>query len=380
MSYDAVVIGGGIIGTCSAYYLAEAGVDVCLVERGGLASGASGGCQFGIGHVNEGIGRELTMASSDLYRSLAGTLPVDIEYEDVGNVYIADSVEQVEALEETEASLQGTGMPCQLLDRRDLLSLEPSLGDGVLRGLFFPNDATVHPMLATLAFAQAAEDSGANIRTFTEVTGITRSPDGSVAAAETTEGRISTGAVVIAAGAWSPFLGRMVDLELPVKPRRGHIVVTEPLPPCVNSYWLDASYFQAVEDVDQSEGALSVAMVIGQAASGNLLLGSSREFVGYDNSVNPSAISRMVERCLWFMPRLESVSAIRTYAGLRPYTPDLLPMIGPADGADGVFVATGHEGEGITMGPITGKLIAQLITGQEPEIPLESLSPSRFEA
>ena len=372
---DVVVIGGGIIGACCAYYLSVDGLKVHLVERGGLACGASGACQFGIGHVNTGICKDLTMASGRLYERLAQQLSMDMEYEKPGNVYIADTPERMSALERTEQSLRGTGMRCHLMDRKELAEFEPCLADDIPGGLFFPDDAEVQPMLATMAFARAAAEQGATIQTFTEVTGIELAPGRAVAAVNTTAGRIPTQAVVNAAGAWSGAIGEMVGLDVPVGPRKGHIVVTEPLPRLLHSYWLDASYFEAVEEESQ---ALAVAMVMGQTRSGNILLGSSREFLGFDTTVSPFVISRMVNRCLRFLPYLGDVHAIRTYAGLRPHTPDLLPIIGEAEAVEGFYVATGHEGEGITMGPITGKLISQIVTGQDPELPLEELSLSRF--
>jgi sarcosine oxidase subunit beta len=372
---DVVVIGGGIIGACCAYSLSREGLRVHLVERGGIASGCSGSCQFGIGHINEGIGRDLTLASGRLYAALAEQLPLDTEYARVGNVYIADSPKGMKALERTAQSLQSTGVRCQLLNERDLLHLEPHLAPWLVGGLFFPDDAKVQPILATLAFVQAAKERGAAIQTFTEVTGIELSPNKAVMAVNTTAGRVPTKAVVNAAGAWSAEIGRMVGVEIPITPRKGHIIVTEPVPPMINTYLLDVSYFEAVEE---DKDALAVAMVLGQTRSGNILLGSSRQFAGFDRSVDCDVINPMVTRCLDFLPALANVHAIRIYAGLRPYTPDLLPIIHEADEVQGFYIAAGHEGEGITMGPITGQLVSQMITGQPPDLPMEQLSLSRF--
>lgn len=372
---DVVVIGGGIIGACCAYYLSLAGLKVYLVERGGIASGCSGACQFGIGHINAGIGKELTVASGRLYASLAEQLPLDIEYDPVGNIYIADSPNGMRALERTAQLVQSSGIHCQLLNEKELLDLEPHLSPELVGGLFFPDDAKVQPILATLAFVKAAKERGTIIQTFTEVTGIELSADRAVIAVHTTAGRIPTKAVVNAAGAWSASIGKMVGIEIPIFPRKGHIIVTEPVPPIINTYLLDASYFEAVEE---DRKAVSVAMVLGQTRSGNILLGSSRQFVGFDRSVNYEVVRSMIARSLRFLPALAHIHAIRIYAGLRPYTPDLLPIIDEADGVSGFYIAAGHEGEGITMGPITGKLISQMITGQELELPVEELSLSRF--
>ena len=372
---DVVVIGGGIIGACCAYYLSQAGLNVHLVERGGIASGCSGACQFGIGHINTGIGRELTVASGKLYASLAEQLPLDIEYDRVGNIYIADNPRGMKALERTAQLVQSSGMRCQLLNREELLALEPHLSPELVGGLFFPEDAKVQPILATLAFVKAAKKKGATVQTFTEVTGFELSANRAIMAVHTTNGRIPTQIVVNAAGAWSAGIGKMVGIEIPIIPRKGHIVVTEPVPPMINTYLLDASYFEAVEE---DAHKLAVAMVLGQTRNGNILLGSSRQFAGFDRSVDHEVVRAMITRCLRFLPALADIHAIRMYAGLRPYTPDLLPIIDEADEVPGFYIAAGHEGEGITMGPITGKLISQMITGQELDLPVEELSLSRF--
>nr|MBC7243847.1 FAD-binding oxidoreductase [Chloroflexota bacterium] len=375
MSPDVVVIGGGIIGACCAYYLSLAGLRVYLVERGGIASGCSGACQFGIGHINSGIGRDLTIASGKLYADLAEQLPLDIEYDRVGNIYIADSPKGMKALERTMQLVQRSGMRCQLLNEKELHESEPYLSSELVGGLFFPDDAKVQPILATLAFVKAAKERGATILTFTEVTGIELTASKAVTAVFTTAGRIPTKAVVNAAGAWSASIGKMVGVEIPVIPRKGHIVVTEPVPPMINTYLLDASYFEAVEE---DAHRIAVAMVLGQTRSGNILLGSSRQFAGFDRSVDHEVVRSMINRCLRFLPALANVHAIRIYAGLRPYTPDLLPIIDGVEEVPGFYIAAGHEGEGITMGPITGKLISQMITGQKLDLPVEQLSLSRF--
>jgi D-hydroxyproline dehydrogenase subunit beta len=371
---DVVVIGGGIIGSCCAYYLADAGVRVHLVERGPISAGASGSCQFGIGHVNEGICRQLTMASNRLYREAAPVLPIDIELNTQGNVFIAVTPDKMANLEHTAQLLQGSGMRNELLDRRQLLELEPNVTPETLGGLFFPDDATVQSILATMGFALGARAKGAVVRPFTEVTGI-EVTHGAVTAVQTTQDRIPTHAVVDAAGAWSAAVGKMAGVNVPIVPRKGHIVVTETAPHLVNTYLLDASYFDAVAN---DAAKLAVAMVIGQTRSGNLLLGSSRQFVGYDRQVDASVVREIILCCRRFFPSLDYLHAIRMYAGLRPSSPDLTPIIDKAAGVNGFYVATGHEGEGITMGPVTGKLISQLVTGQTPEICLDDVRLSRF--
>ncbi len=374
---DVVIIGGGIIGCSCAYYLAREGVKVHLVERSSIASGTSGACEGNILQWDKqpGIELKLGIASASLYEGLSEELPLDIEYVRKGSILVAEDQGGLDNARRIVKSLRSEGISCRLATRDDLLELEPNLASDIIGGAIFPEDAQVQPMLTTLALAQAAKNHGAIIQTFTEVKGIELSPERSVIAVNTTAGRIPTQAVVNAAGVWSNAVGKMVGLDIPVLPRKGHIVVTEPAANVVNCKMMEAGYTQTVED---DEKGLAIATVVEHTRSGNILLGSSREFAGFDRSVDPHVISAIVARAIRFFPKLKNVHAIRTYAGLRPYTPDCLPIIGEVDAVKGFYVATGHEGAGICLGPITGKLITQMITGQKTDLPMEQLSLSRF--
>jgi sarcosine oxidase subunit beta len=373
---DVVVIGGGIVGCACAYYLSREGVRVCLVEKGTIASGTS---RAGQSHIvlweEPDINLQLEKASRDLYEELSEELPFDIEYRRTGSMAIVENPADWEAFARTVHSLQARGLNCQLLQNDDLLRLEPNLAPDLAGGAFFPEDAQVNPILTTLALAQAAKERGADIRLFTEVTGIALS-DHRVAAVETRAGRIPTARVVDAAGVWSAAIGKMVGVDIPVIPRRGHIIVTEPVPENLIhcKIILAAGYMQTLG----ATTGVALSANIQQTRSGNLLLGSSRDFAGFDRSVNPAVIQAQAARNLRFLPALADIHVIRTYAGLRPYSPDLVPIIGEADSVKGFYIATGHEGAGITMGPITGKLISEIITGKAPTVPLEPLSLRRF--
>jgi len=373
---DVVVIGGGIVGCACAYYLSREGVRVCLVEKGTIASGTS---RAGQSHIvlweEPDINLQLEKASRDLYEELSEELPFDIEYRRTGSMAIVENPADWEAFARTVHSLQARGLNCQLLQNDDLLRLEPNLAPDLAGGAFFPEDAQVNPILTTLALAQAAKERGADIRLFTEVTGIALS-DHRVAAVETRAGRIPTARVVDAAGVWSAAIGKMVGVDIPVIPRRGHIIVTEPVPENLIhcKIILAAGYMQTLG----ATTGVALSANIQQTRSGNLLLGSSRDFAGFDRSVNPTVIQAQAARNLRFLPALADIHVIRTYAGLRPYSPDLVPIIGEADSVKGFYIATGHEGAGITMGPITGKLISEIITGKAPTVPLEPLSLRRF--
>ncbi|MCL4559520.1 MAG: FAD-binding oxidoreductase [Chloroflexi bacterium] len=380
MSKDVVIIGGGIVGCACAHYLIQAGMSVHLVERGPLGSGAS---KSGMMHVvtweEPEIHLELGRASRRLYEELSQELPADIEFRPTGSTAVVEKPEGMASLEAMVGRLQGWGLKCRLLSSQDLAEMEPNLASDLACGAHFEEDAMVNPLVVTLALAQAARERGAVIETGSEVIGFERvSGKGTIAAVLTSRGRIPTGCAVIAAGAWSAAVGKLAGIDIPITPRKGTLVVTTPVPEDLIhcKIVLAAGYMDTVKDGAAS--GVAVAANIEQSRNGNLLLGSSRQFVGFDTAVDTQVVAKILRRCLRFLPALAQVTAIRTWVGFRPYTPDLLPIISPVEAVEGLFIAAGHEGLGITEGPVTGKLVSQMLTGQKPEIDLTQLSFSRF--
>lgn len=381
MTYpDVIVIGGGIVGCACAYYLTQAGVRVHLLERGALGCGAS---KAGMTHIvtweEPEVHLQLSKESKRLYQELSQILPVDIQYRETGSIAIVEQPERMTSFGETVRRLQAWGVKCQILRPDELIAMEPRIAADVGGGAYFEDDAQVNPLYTTQALARAAQERGAVIETFCEATGIERSPNQQrVTAVQTPQGRIPAGNVVIAAGAWSGQLAKRINLEVPILPRKGTLVVTAPLP---EDYFackiiLAAGYMDSVREGASS--GVAVAANVQQVKNGNLILGSSRQFVGFDASIDPAVVSNMMKRNLRFFPDLANVTAIRTWSGFRPYTPDLLPIISAVDTIEGLYLAAGHEGIGITEAPITGKLISQLITRETTDIPLGDLSFSRF--
>jgi len=377
MHPDVVVIGGGIIGCSCAYYLSLEGLKVTLIERGSLASGTSGACEGNVLTWNKRPGIELDLATlgASLYKELSEELPLDIELTRRGCLLIAEDPEDLAEIEGKMDLLLDKGIRCHMLDQLETLKLEPKLSPDIAGGIFFPEEIQVNPMLTTFALAKAAKARGAVIRTFCRATGIELSPKGEVVAVDTTEGRVFTRLVINAAGVWSGEIGRMVGLDIPVLPRKGHVIVTEPADGMIRHTVMEAGYTRTV--MESGEG-VAVAAVMEPTRSGNILLGSSREFAGFDRSVDPLLISAILSRVLRLLPDLKHINLIRSYAGLRPCTPDRLPIISGSNEIKGFYVATGHEGIGVCLAPITGKLMAQMITGRRTDLPLEDLSLSRF--
>ena len=359
---EVVVAGGGIVGAACAYYLAQAGKDVLVLEREFFASGTSRACDGLILSWDKLSPAELELAqvSAMLWADLAQALPRDFEYRRQGSIVLAESEEVLASLREKAANLGEAGIRAEVLDGAGLLVLEPNLAPDLAGGAFFPDDAQVDARQATLALLEGAAHFGAELRQGVEVTGLHRQPGGRVTGVLTASGAIVADAVVVAGGVWSSEMLRESGLELPIRPRKGHIVVASVhhAPDLILHPLAEGSYAASVKS---SADDVQVALIAEKTASDTLLLGSSREFCGFDRSVRVEIVQAIAARAIRFVPTLAAASAIRSYAGLRPWSPDHLPLIGPVETHPGLFLATGHEGAGIGLAPVTGRMIADWI-------------------
>jgi len=373
-----VVIGGGIVGAACAYYLAVAGVRVRVVERDFAASGTSRACDGLILLSDKTSAAELALAkvSADLWAELAETLEADFEYAHTGTLVLYETAEGLAAGRDKAAELQPAGVRTEIVDSVGLHGLEPNLAPDLAGAVYYLDESQVDARAATLALLDAAQQLGATLQANTEVTGI-RLAGGRVAAVMTKQGDIPAGEVVCAAGVWSNEIARTAGIELPVRPRKGHILVTARVPGLIAHPMLEGSYAASVKSA--AEG-LQVALVAEMTAGGTMLLGSSREFVGFDRSVSPPVVQAIAARAMRFLPRLAQSSIIRSYAGLRPWSPDHRPLVGPVETVPGFYLVTGHEGAGIGLAPVTGQLIADWIANERAPELAEVVSPSRFAA
>lgn len=357
---DVVVIGAGIVGAACAFYAAQAGLKVTVVDRAGIAGGTTGAGEGNILVSDKEPGPELDLAlySQRLWRAL----DIDgFEREFKGGLVVASSEAELAALAELARRQQDCGVAAEQVS--DLLEHEPYLNPDLVGGILYPQDMQVQPMLAA---ARLLEASGAKLRLNTSVVGI---GSGSV---QTDRGVIETGAIVNAAGVWA---GTLPGLELPVQPRRGFILVTGRVPDLVRHKVYAAGY---VADVGSSSADLQTSPVVEATRAGSILIGASRERVGFDRTFSLPVLERLASAAVHLFPALSDVPVIRAYRGFRPYMPDHLPVIGPDPRMPGLYHATGHEGAGVGLAPATGDLITRLITGQEPEMPIEPFSPARF--
>jgi len=376
---DVVVIGGGVIGTSVAYSLARRGIRATLLERGDMASGSSGACDglVLLQSKKPGIHLRLAMESRNLFDRLMEELPVPIEYRRGGGMVVIETEEEFRAMEHYVQEQRETGLEVALLDITAAKSMEPGLSESLKGAAFSPLDGQVNPIALTHGFALAARALGARVLTQTEVKGI-RLEAGRVTGVETDRGPFSAGVVVNAAGVYAPSVGEMAGINVPIRPRRGQLLVTTATKRMIKGGFISARYIAAKHNPELAKGK-GEGIAIEQTESGNLLLGSTREFVGFDWRTTVQGLRGIARRTMAVLPGLSDLNVIRSFAGLRPYTPDGLPILGPVKGVEGFIMAAGHEGDGIALSPITGELVAQFIAEGRTEIPLDPFRLERFE-
>ncbi len=365
---DVVVIGGGAIGTSVAYHLAKRHIDVIVVERDDIASGTSGACDGFIFMQSKkpGVHLQMTLESARMMEYLSSELPRDIEYKKSGGMILVESREEIPEMRRLVKRQRKIGLEVDLLDSHEAREMETCLSPGIAGATYSPMDAQVNPIFLCLAFAEAAKDMGAKMLINTEVTDISV-PDGEVQGVMTSKGFIKTNTVVNAAGPYAAIIANMVGMDLPIKPRRGQVLVTESVPRMLKRVVICSKYITSKFSPRSGQNRLGVGLALEQTQAGSMLIGSTREFVGYDRSVTPEGLRAILNRATAFVPAIREVNIIRAFAGLRPYTPTGMPILGPVEGIKGFIVAAGHEGDGIALSPITGSSIAELIaTGKMP--------------
>lgn len=374
LTCDVVVVGAGMVGAACALYAAREGLDVVVVDRGQVAGGTTGAGEGNLLVSDKEPGPELELAllSAGLWTGLAEELGRETEYEPKGGVVVAETPEALAGLETFATGQRAAGVSALGVTADRLHDLEPRLAPGLAGAVHYPQDAQVMPALAAAHLLRA---SGARLRTGCTVTGVLRGPGGAVRGVRTDRGDVHAPAVVNAAGPWGGEVAALADVHLPVLPRRGYVLVTEPLPPRIRHKVYAADY---VADVASDSAALQTSPVVEGTAAGPVLIGASRERVGFDRSVSLPALRALAAGATRLFPFLARVRALRTYAGFRPYLPDHLPAIGADPRAPGLFHACGHEGAGIGLSTGTGHLIAGLLTGAAPALDLTPFRPDRF--
>ncbi|MFF8845001.1 NAD(P)/FAD-dependent oxidoreductase [Streptomyces sp. NPDC015127] len=373
---DVIVVGAGVVGAACAYYAARAGLTVTVIDRGAVAGGTTGAGEGNLLVSDKEPGPELELAllSSRLWRELGEGIASAVEYEAKGGLVVASAESGMAALRAFAAGQRAAGVAAEEVPADGLGELEPHLAPGLAGGFHYPQDAQVQPALAAAHLLRAAGER-VRLRLGEEVTGLLTGAAREVRGVRTAKGEVHAPYVVNAAGTWGGDLARLAGAELPVLPRRGFVLVTEPLPRVVRHKVYAADY---VADVASGSAALQTSAVVEGTPAGPVLIGASRERVGFDRSLSTEVLRRLALGAVALFPVLAGVRVMRTYAGFRPYLPDHLPAIGADPRVPGLLHACGHEGAGIGLAPATGLVIARCLTGGEPPVGIAPFDPTRF--
>jgi glycine/D-amino acid oxidase-like deaminating enzyme len=363
--FDVVIVGAGIVGAACAAECAGEGLRVAVVEAHLIGGGATAA---GMGHLVVMDDSEaqfaLTRYSQILWDGLAEELPRECEYDPCGTIWVAADDEEMAEVRRKQKYYSARGVKVEALDRRALRDAEPNLRDDLIGGLRVPGDSVIYPPCAARYLIERARARGAELfigKQVVELTGAgVRLQDGSF---------ISAGLTVNAAGSWSPEL----TPGLNVKKRKGHLLITDRYPGFLRHQLVELGYLKSAHSLT----ADSVAFNVQPRPTGQLLIGSSRQYGAESTNVEAHMMSRMLSRACEYMPRLARLSAIRGWTGFRAATPDKLPLIGPHPEYDRLYVATGHEGLGITTSLGTAKLLVDQLLKRPSRIPIEPYLPTR---
>lgn len=366
--FDAVIAGAGVVGAACAWQLARAGLSVGIVDACFVASGATAA---GMGHIvvmdDSEAQFRLTSWSRQLWRELAEELPLAAEYRECGTLWVAADDEEMAAAELKRKYAAARGVEASMASAKEIARLEPHLRAGLKGGLLVPGDGVVYAPQAARWMLARAMRRGAVYRH-----GVT------IELLENSEARLSDGScwsaktLLNAAG----INAAKLSPGLPIQPRKGHLAITDRAPGFIAHQIVELGYLKSAH----SQRTDSVAFNLCPRPTGQILIGSSRQLGVTDAAVERPMLEAMLRRALAYMPALRDLSAIRCWAGFRAATPDNLPLIGPHPKLEGVWVAAGHEGLGITTCLGTAHLLAAMITGIECAIPAAPYLPSRFDA
>jgi glycine/D-amino acid oxidase-like deaminating enzyme len=385
---EVVIVGGGVIGTVTAYMLAKAGFQVLVIEQKEIGSGTTSKAAAAALLQTKTSPKKLALAnrSLDLLDDLHEQLGESFEYAHTGSLLAATTEDEFQLIKEMNGTLLSLGLAVDLLDGQQARAIMPILGDSVIGATYSPRDAQINPLELVVACAQAAKRYGAVFANHTKLQGIEISGE-SIQAVQTSAGRVLTGTVINAAGVWASEVARMGGVELSISPLKGELLVTERMPPLMQGTLIAAKYLLSKARAEGEAGGRAPKRTVGitlvQVAHGNLIVGSTREMAEYDMRSTFAGIQELVKQLLDLTPALGNVHLLRGYAGLRPLTPDGSPIISRTPHLPGFIQVAGFGGDGLAMSAITADILLGMLTGN-PDIELlanfslERFSPSEI--
>lgn len=361
---DALVIGAGMVGAWTALGLAERGLRVTVVD-GGVPGGGSTGAAMGHLVVMDDSPAQLALCRHAMtrWRAIAPDLPASAEFDPAGTLWLAATDAELAEARRKQGIYAAVGVRTEVLDAAELLEAEPLVAPGLAGALRVPDDAICYPPAIVRTLLERAVTLGTTV--LHDAVRALR-PGGALMA----DGRwLEAGVVVVAAGPQSA----MLVPDLPVIPRRGHLVITERAPRRIHHQLVELGYLHSAHTL----GGASVAFNVQPRVTGQLLVGSSRELVGFAPGLNRELLAMMLARATALVPSLADTRVLRSWTGFRPATPDALPLIGPWPALDRTWIATGHEGLGITLAPATADLIVAGVLGETPPLDATAFAPDR---
>lgn len=362
-NYDVVFIGGGIIGVATAYFLAKKGVSVCVVEKNVVGQQSSGRAAGNICQSHRPpADLPIVTRSIEIWEELSAESKIDIEFRRHGNIRLAVNEDHARSLKAMVEREQKCGLSCRYISREETRTIVPEVADHVYLGsVYTPTDGSAEPFKSTWLIADEARRQGAVIMENLEVKGFDIE-NGRITAVRTTGGRIPCKTAVNTAGAWSAQIGAMAGVHIPVEVKLSHLFVTEALPPILDPV-LSTDLFGYFR----------------QTLSGNVLIGyAAKSVAGYETKVSREALKTAMNRASIIIPRLQKASIIRAFTGFTSWTPDSLPIIGPAPGIEGLFLACAFCGMGFSDGPAVGETVSQFLTEGKTALPIAAFGPERF--
>jgi len=388
---EIAVFGAGIMGAACAEALAEAGHRVVLIDSALPNAGSSGACDGYVSVSTKTPGPALAMAAASqrLYPALAARLGASrIDYKRCGGLMLIEASDEIDKMAAHSALLRDAGIDARIVDRAGMLAIEPNLSPDLHGALDVPDEAQVTPYLVVLALVASARARGVDTLWHTSVKAFDIAGD-RIAGASLERGdgeRIELAAeqFVFCAGIWSQALGALAGLELPVVPRRGELLVTARAKPLATRFLVSARYLTAKLDPDlaaRSEDPLvrmGYGFTLEATPHGQHIVGNTRVFAGFDRRVSGDGYRTILAEGAKRVPALAHATILRAFAGLRPFVPDKRPLLGRSIVRRNAIVAAGHEGDGITLAPLTAQIVAALAGGRPSPFPLAGMEPDRF--
>lgn len=368
--FDVMIIGGGIVGASIAYYSSKKGLKVGLLEKNTAASGTTSKCDGNVLLIDKEPGFDSWMAikSQALIKELSAELEMPFEFRHPGSIFLCaddEELEQAHVWVDRHNAANGDHQYFRKLSKEDLKNDSKYFADHLTGGLECTNDSTVNPYMLTFSLINEAKKHNFSLYEHSPVTGLKKT-DAETFKIYSGERTFTANKVINAGGVYAPEISRMLGIDLPIKPRKGHILVasrTELMGTRkIQEFGYLMTKFGRERKAPQVMNDYGIALVHEATESQNFLMGSSREFTGFNTKVNPGVIRLIAERAIEYFPQMKDISIIRSYAGLRPWTPDHLPIISNTD-IEGYHVAAGHEGDGIGLSAITGKWVSEMVTG-----------------